>query len=597
MLQADNRRTTARVVLIMVVSVMTTLVLFSGGPIGAISFAQQQTTSPGFSIKLINPDTKSSNEATGTTDGTDERYHLVAWVNNVPPDPSVEFKYQTGSSEVPIGAGSLIGADTYEFYWPRTAMPADGSYTLRVRLFSGNTPVSQDSETIFVNNDPPPQLPTSPEAADAPNAVEITYPANGGSVGFYRAPGASTYKGQIDVTASPNTVNVRVFYSVARPGNEPDWKSCSGDTGETRAQALEDGVTCTLASADLPQSVTGIAATANDTTAPTVPNVDSGDGHRATGYIQEPSDVMVSPQMQTKSPAQNQTAMPCSDPITARVTDQNDRHIAGANVDVHAEGPTDLLFFDDSGDNSSAHQAPDQAHTGSESGVDCESTTQPPPFSGSQGFHSQSGADLKHIESAAAGTNGLGLFKFQLHSRDPGTTQFSVWVDEDNNDRQCPNEPEGTGSIGWGTSAPSPIGVPADESTCPSPTGTGTTSPSPSTTSPSPTPTNTSPSPTPTNTTPPPPVVAESTITINYDGNSFDGKVKSDLRKCRKDRKVVAKKVKPGRDKKVGSDTTNRRGKYSILERNADGTYYTVAKKKTIGNVTCLRDRSPKEKV
>ena len=87
----------------------------------------------------------------------------------------------------------------------------------------------------------------------------------------------------------------------------------------------------------------------------------------------------------------------------------------------------------------------------------------------------------------------------------------------------------------------------------------------------------------------------------DYDGNSFDGKVKSGNAKCRKGRTVVLKKQKSGDDKKVGSDKTNNEGNYSITEKNAKGKYYTVAKAKTFTTnngqqVTCEKDRSPTKK-
>ena len=90
---------------------------------------------------------------------------------------------------------------------------------------------------------------------------------------------------------------------------------------------------------------------------------------------------------------------------------------------------------------------------------------------------------------------------------------------------------------------------------------------------------------------------------MDYDGNSFDGRVKSSATKCRKGRIVVLKKeTRSGPDKKLGSDLTSRRGDYSITNRNAKGTYYTVAAKKTYTDrsgqrIICAKDRSPREKV
>lgn len=88
---------------------------------------------------------------------------------------------------------------------------------------------------------------------------------------------------------------------------------------------------------------------------------------------------------------------------------------------------------------------------------------------------------------------------------------------------------------------------------------------------------------------------------MNYDGNSFDGRVKSASDRCRRARTVVLKKETSGGDKKVGSDKTSRRGVYSIRRSDAKGTYYTVALKKTYTDrsgqrVICAKDRSPREK-
>ena len=608
---ANARRTTARIILIIVVALMTTLVLFSGGPIGTISFAQQQTTSA-VAIKFMNPDSETSTEVTATTIGNETYYHLVAWVNTLPTDPSVKFKYQaSGAQEQDIGTGTQVSGtqDTFEFKWQLANMPADGAYTLKVQLFSGQTLVSTDTESVTLNNTDPASTPP-PSASETKSSLEITYPANGGATGFYQR-GGSEWKAQIEVTPSTATDNVQVYYTVSTPGADPEWKSCNSSNsgaGETRTDATNDGVTCTLQGADQPSQVKGIAAVSveNDQLAPqnNFIDKDSGDAHRTNGYAQIPTTVQITQnQSQRVDLLTGTTKYPCSGAITVKVSDQNGRLVAGAHLDVHAQGPGDSLQFDDS-DTGNAHKNPDQgSHTQSEPTADCEASD-PSTTAGSsnQGEHELAGDDIKHIETTV-GTNDKGEFSFKLLAKTAGSTHGTVFADNDGNDLLCSQEPQAAFSIGWGQDAPAASGVQADQTSCPSPTST---SPAPGSTSPTPSNTTTTPggTTTPPPSSPPPPPPSEShatTVTIDHDRNSFDGKVKSDTAKCERGRKVVLKKKRPGRDKVVGSDTTNGEGEYSIPLRRADGVFYAVAPRDTFernDGVTdvCLKGRSPNER-
>jgi len=614
---AEARRASARIALGIVVTVMTVLVTFAGGPIGAISFAQQQTTA-GATIQFMNPDNDTSSEVTAINDGTDEAYHLVAWVSSVPANPRVEFKYQrSGEQEQLIGTGTQTAiADTFDRKWLKSEMPADGTYTLRVLLFSGSTLVAQDSQTININNTAPPSPPTSGDT-DVPSAVEIVYPVNGGNVGFFTSGGATA--AQIDVTTSPDADVVTVYYTTSSPGSDPVYQECGGPEDVDDA---EDGIPCVLQGSDTPEQVRGIAAVAADENEVGLADPDSADAHRANGYTQDPFSLILTPRTQQVNLSGTSTTFPCSDFIIAKVFDQFGRRVVGANVDVHAAGPSDRLAYDDPGttnDDSSPHKAPDQnAHT-TEPEANCEGTT-PTSFNSAslQGDHEVGGgSDIKHIESTG-GTAENGEFRFRMASGASGVTQISAWADEDGNDVFCSAEPNDEAAIGWGQAPGSATGLPAEQTSCPRPTtpATGTqspsasptspspspSSPSPTSSSPSPTPSESSPSPTPTETLPPPPVRSSTRVTINYDGNSFNGRAGSSMGQCRGGRAIVVKKKRPGRDRAIGSDTTNRRGRYSVQERRARGTYYAVAPKRVFVNrfgqqVTCTRDRSPNERV
>jgi len=77
----------------------------------------------------------------------------------------------------------------------------------------------------------------------------------------------------------------------------------------------------------------------------------------------------------------------------------------------------------------------------------------------------------------------------------------------------------------------------------------------------------------------------------------FSGRVKSDDDRCVAGRDVVVRKVRPGRDRVVASDTTNGRGQWSDRhDRGGAGRYYAVVRRDTvqdgIDTINCLRGRS-----
>lgn len=78
---------------------------------------------------------------------------------------------------------------------------------------------------------------------------------------------------------------------------------------------------------------------------------------------------------------------------------------------------------------------------------------------------------------------------------------------------------------------------------------------------------------------------------------AFKGLVGSDLARCRARRVVVVFKARKGPDKKIGKDLTNRRGKWEVDVRRAQGRYYAKARRKVIptynGQHICQADRSP----
>lgn len=89
----------------------------------------------------------------------------------------------------------------------------------------------------------------------------------------------------------------------------------------------------------------------------------------------------------------------------------------------------------------------------------------------------------------------------------------------------------------------------------------------------------------------------KSHVTIAHDGSGFAGRVTASHESCENSRKVVVRKVRPGRpNKKVGTATTDSDGTYKLRAPSKRGTYYAVATKKAsqdgINSVNCLKARS-----
>lgn len=92
------------------------------------------------------------------------------------------------------------------------------------------------------------------------------------------------------------------------------------------------------------------------------------------------------------------------------------------------------------------------------------------------------------------------------------------------------------------------------------------------------------------------------TLTIRYDRPNFKGQVASDRKRCQVGRRIILKKVTPGPNRTVGTDTSDRRGNWEIRKRRARGRFYAIARPKRFvdafgTNVICLRDRSVTIKV
>ena len=614
----QERRWLARALLAFVVGLLTVLIALPNGPLAGVSMAQQASPSPTVAnpVKFINPSTGGpGTEISFKDDNADpalgETFHLVAGAKNAPSGSKVTFKYKKGSDpEITIAEVPAVGgSDAFDTQWAKPAGLGEGSVTLSATLAdSSNNILSRDEIVATVNDADPGATPTEENRGET---VEITAPANGTALGFYKQAN-NTHVGGIAVSMSADVANVDVFFSKAPIGSAPTWTSCGT---ETKANAA-NGVRCTLPADTQPADVTAIGALAKNTANTSVPagtDADSGDAHRVYGYSQTPGSFTFAPGTSQEVPPDASGNFACSQVFTATLLDTDGRPIAGANVDIHAQHPVDEIFFDDSDatgtNNTSPSQAPDASHSSATEGaVDCEGTAIPRAFSGTQGRHESGGAeDIKHIESTAPGTDDSGSFKFQVYNRTKttGVTQVTIWADRDNDDQLCNGEASGNVAVGWGTPPGTPSGVTPDLSDCPTPSPSASPSASPTATpSPTASPT-TSPTASPTESPTFSPTPSEDKHSRDVDFNlkdakqnklSISGKVTVDdgFNDCRSTVPVKIQKKKNGKFKTIKQISTNGKGKFDTKVKDKTGKYRVLAPKVDLGLDVCTKAQEAK---
>jgi hypothetical protein len=89
---------------------------------------------------------------------------------------------------------------------------------------------------------------------------------------------------------------------------------------------------------------------------------------------------------------------------------------------------------------------------------------------------------------------------------------------------------------------------------------------------------------------------APASVSIAYSAKAFHGSVESSRARCERNRTVSVFKVRPGDDRLVGQDNTNRSGGYRVQEQGANGRFYAKVARKVVGGynntVVCQAARS-----
>jgi hypothetical protein len=384
-------------------------------------------------IAFLNPSGYSSPVTISDITDQDGFVHLVAWAKEAPTQSLVEFELQPSGQSAATFTADRVTVDTWEAFIPiANSYPDTSGYALTARLYEG-VPGDADEVTstqIIVEVD---QSDVPPPTAET---VEMTYPGNGEPLGFFRPPGQRP-NALVDYQASLNTGRVRAFYTQSLPGFAPVWEVCGTSTP---AGGGAGRVRCTLGTGDALKDVTAVAVLSNKGSPSADYNPaldDTGDAHRVYPYVQQPTDLQLA---STDTPMVGTCSF-----LTATVSDQFVRPIAGANVDVHAQGPTDGLRFMSSPGKTSPFQPPNTGHALKEDAKRCSNNES---FRRQADHNNPDGPDAKHVESVK-GTTNLGEFLIGLRNPAPGDTKVRAWVDRNGDDTKDNGEPAQAVELDW----------------------------------------------------------------------------------------------------------------------------------------------------
>ncbi|MFN2586488.1 MAG: hypothetical protein ABR613_00010 [Actinomycetota bacterium] len=421
---------------------MKRIALMVGALVGALLPAAPAAAAP--AIAFLNPSGYTTPVRISDVQDRDGFVHLVAWAKEIPSQALVEFEIRPpGQQNAATFTADRVADDTWEEFIPLPDTFVDSAgYTLTVRLYRG---VPGDADEV-ANAEMLVEVDQSEVPPPKRETVELQYPENGGRAGFFTPKGKRSNI-VLDYQASTGTNQVRAFYTLSDPGAAPVWEeSCGSGVPD---DAGFGKVRCTLAEGHNPLDVAAVAVVSNKTAPPAPPSGqldDTGDAHRVMPYVQVPQTVEVSPGPQTVTLAECFV-------LAALVEDQFGRAVAAANVDVHADGPEDELYFESRTNETDPFQAPDAGHVSKENAKRCSDNAN----SGQQGDHNSPGRDdQKHIESIG-GTGDNGTFRFAMRSDFAGGTFITAWADVNDDDALAVGtEASGGTQLGWGSPPPPP---------------------------------------------------------------------------------------------------------------------------------------------
>ncbi|HEX2295386.1 MAG TPA: calcium-binding protein [Actinomycetota bacterium] len=478
----------AATALVAALLVVTGVTLAAPGASGQTPSPSPSGSGPAAGITLLNPSAAHGAPNVGDRfDGFDARYPIVARATG-PAPAVVEVSIAPQSSDGTWGNDLLIGEMTpatqgsgiWELDWDIPSSMPEGTALLTVRAYvdsaQGFVETGSDSVEVSVFYSDPTQAPVG-----AWETVHVRWPEQGGALGFYK-PRVGAWRTVIDGTVSPGTNFVQLLVSTTPPGQPLGFVPCgSGTLTNAGTHATFTG-RCTLDALTMPSAVTAVAAVADfreGTSGVRFPQ--TADVRVVDSYDLSPADMSVE-----ITPVARRVMAPAAScqQFTVTVTDEHDRPVVGANVDIHATGPADPLILAGSG---LVVPDPHGRETTAPCPQDLPVESPLPPAPRAQGDHNvPGGIDTKHMETNQG--TGLdvdmqpsGVTRFTVASEYPGITELLAWVDDEeirneadqrpaDDDRLAPDEPTGRARVQWLAASPTvtldPVGGTAPVGSC-----------------------------------------------------------------------------------------------------------------------------------
>jgi Ca2+-binding RTX toxin-like protein len=370
-------------------------------------------------ISFLNPSPYGNVTNVGRKQDVDAAYHVVTRVSSLEPVAGVELFYRSGSNPlVKIADATRVEqTDAWEAYW--SADVADGPYTLVARVRDTNITAEQ---AVTVRNNASQLDPTSVPF----ETVEITAPLDGGHAAFNR--GRLTVRG----VASAGAEGVTLYYTKVGSTTTPAsgaWTSCGSANLPSGTAPKEFTLECTLAGADQPGMVTGVAALVNNCLQNcTVERTNhSGDAHRVFGIDANPALSM--------EPAETAADVGSCVKFVVSLADQTGQPVPGQNLDAHLVGPGGGGNFcaPEDGTGTGRRAPNDGGHLSDGDETD-------------EGYHDEGGSRTRHTETESTGN---GRFVFGIESATAGDSQVTVWLDSNDNDVQDQGEVNDISIMHW----------------------------------------------------------------------------------------------------------------------------------------------------
>lgn len=447
-------------------------------------------------VTLLNPSTgyDSSPKVSNRFDGVDTAYTIVARTTGDAQSLVVEASIApqnddgTWGNEVLVGELERVapGSDLWEFDWDIPASIEETISLLTVRAYvetpSGFVETGADSVEVDVYYSDPSMPPLG-----AYETVDIAWPAQNGVLGFYK-PRVGAWRTMVDGTTSPGANFAQVYVSTSRPGDPVSFTPCGSAPTVVNAAGTSASFAarCSLDASTPPSAVTAVAAQAEyRETASSTRFMQAADVRSVRSYDVSPEDMQVA-----ITPVARRVLAPARtcQSFTVTITDEHDRLIMGANVDIHATGPADELILAGTGlvvpeGHSREMTSPCPSPLPVEPPAPLPIPTNPRP----QGDHNvPGGIDSKHMETnLGTGLDTLsqlpGQTAFTVASELPGFTQLTAWVDDEeiareadqrpiDNDRPDEGEPFARAKVQWLVATPTlsfdPLGGTAPATSC-----------------------------------------------------------------------------------------------------------------------------------